>query len=164
MENTCCGYLQFPEQWFDNEPENEHVRTFSLWGNLNLQQLKDESSLSQIRTFWLSRIQSIYGNSFSDSLLLNFYDTKTNPRRIHPFAHIYISWVNKVFEFLHGETDHAPVCVMKRLVLPSQYLICYKNGLPLEMKDLLEYKYYDGYPSLVRIQRWWRYRKLPPKN
>lgn len=151
MEIT--GYLQMPVQWFDNEEANEEVRTFTVHH-------KDGKMVSnpQLRDFWLSRIQPVYANVSKE--LVHYYDTKTNPRRIHPFAVVYHDWCEKLGDHIRNPwRTSAPVCVMKRCIIPISLCLNFREGLPATMEPLLQYSYHDALPALVTLQCWWRYIK-----
>jgi len=145
-----AGYLQMPVQWFDNEEVTNEVRTFTVYH-------KDGKIISNptLRDFWLSRIQPVYANVSKD--LVDYYDLKTNPRRIHPFAVVYHDWCERLGDYIRNPLmTPAPVCVMKRCIIPISLCLNFRQGLPTDMEPRLHYSYHDALPALVTLQCWWR--------
>lgn len=148
-----AGYLQMPIQWFDNEELTNEVRTFTVYHNDG-----KVAPHPDLRDFWLSRIVPVYATNRDH--LVHYHDTKSNPRRVHPFAVVYHEWCELVYEHaLNPLTTSVPVCVMKRCVLPASLSLNFRKGLPVDMEPFLDYSRHDGLPALVSIQCWWRGRK-----
>ena len=147
----CVGYLQMPVQWFDTDPLSNDVRTFFVYATDG--QLEP---IPELRQLWLSCIQPVYANP-SDSLLIHYYDTKSNPRRVHPFAVVYWEWCNKVYDYMDNpHLQQKPVCVLKRCVLPGKYSFRFREDLPPSMEYWINYSHHDGLPSLMKLQSWCR--------
>ena len=148
-----AGYIQMPVQWFDNEEVTNEVQTFTVYHN-------DGKIISNpaLRNFWLSRIQPVY--AVNSTTLLQYYDTKSNPRRVHPFAVLFHEWYELVYKHARDPSKTlAPVCVMRRCVLPASLCLNFREGLPVDMEPFLDYSRHDALPALVSLQCWWRGRK-----
>ena len=155
---VVAGYLQMPEQWFEEDVHSTTVRSFTVYrrGDMLIPP-------TLLRGFWLECIQPTYANHEGTPLelqsLFNIYDTKSNPRRVHPFAHAYAEWVARVYTHVDDPlSEPAPVLTLKRLlrVLPSK--VDFRKPVPEEDPSLqeLEYSFHDGLPSLLKIQAWCR--------
>ena len=144
-----AGFIRLPVQWFDDEQESYETRDFTLYCHEDGSFIKNYS----LRSFWLSKIQPIYINSMTSPQLHDTYDIKSNPRRIHPFAHQYVHWIERVM--LHVQTKGRmppPLCIMKRCVLPAS--LRYRYRYVEQNTHYIEYE--DCLPVLVRLQTWCR--------
>jgi hypothetical protein len=152
-----AGYIRIPVQWFEKEPDTKEVRSFTVYRSHD-----DVIPHPTLRAFWLSRIIPVYANHDGSPLeeqpMVSWFDTKTNPRRVHPFAHVYISWAERVMMHVHTGKGNAPVCILKRRVL-RQASYCPLRGSLWEesqVEEEYEYESYDGLPALFRLQAWCR--------
>lgn len=157
MEQQVAGYLQMPERWFEIDSPSDRVRSFTVY--------RKEGTLvphPDLRRFWMSCILPVYqNNKRGDPItqpLVHYYDTKSNPRRVHPFAVAYHEWCDKVYAGLSNPLATAPVCILKKCILPTSLFFNFREGLPDHMEPLLQYDYHDGLPALVRLQAWGRGR------
>lgn len=147
----CAGYVKIPVQWFDADAPSNEVKAFTLYR-------KDGGELMpnpDLRNFWVDRIQPVYcnhkGRDPATMPLIQHYDTKSNPRRIHPYAYVYHEWCQRVHR------KEVPLCILKPCVLPISACSNYREGLASSMDYLYEYSMHDGRPALIRLQSWWRY-------
>lgn len=156
-----------PAQWFDTDAETDEVRSFTVYRDEDGKVLPHP----ELRDFWVACIKPVYANNKGrDPVtmpLLHYYDTKSNPRRIHPFAVVYYEWCEKVYQGLN------PVCLMRPCVLPVSLCFNYREGLPDHLIRFQEYSTHDGLPRLIRLQSWWRRmlaveearrRRMDPEN
>lgn len=169
-----CGFLRAHLPWFE---DNTDTMTRSEFSNFWIRDSQDSPSQTKdftlyydtntmkmeysedFRTFWVKGIQPVYPNGNLPPHLIGFYDMKSNPRRIHPYAHVISAWYDRVIQFLNGEEQYPPVCVLKKALLPLHLCFSYRQ---LEKKTdpvpFCQYKYqdHDALLFLIRIQVWWR--------
>ena len=158
MIKQVAGYLQMPEQWFEEDAHSTNVRSFTVY--------RQGDTLvypTELRVFWLDRIEPVYANFQGTPLeqqsLFDIYDTKSNPRRVHPFAHAYAEWVERVYAHVdHPLSEPAPMLTLKRFLWKLPSVLEFRKPFSTVDDDavVFDYSLYDGLSSLVKIQAWWR--------
>ena len=136
-----CSQVSIPTQWFEtgmDTPDEMERRTFTLYADRQTGKFIVDSA-SKLREFWIRCIQPIYYTSnIFDNHIVHYKDTKSNPRRIHPFAIAFISWYNStllyIMEYIGGKKKRPiPVLICGSLVLPRE---CIRNFRRMERGDI----------------------------
>lgn len=150
--NTICGYIVITSEWFDDDCIDPDVKSFwikSKDGNV----IYDKS----LRRAWELAIQPQYVNRNSSSIF-SYFDLKSNPRRVHPFATTFEDWFcREIYSYLNGTQKMLPVLILRpcRICLVGYW----RNGLDSDMllkarKCVIRTS--SVHTAAKRIQVWWR--------
>jgi len=148
------GILDFPSHWFeDDDGENKTTRHFFYMDENGT--IRDQNG--HFRKKWLQVVRPVYNVPFSSnhdrdhSCFINWFDLKTNPRRIHPFCTLIVKWVQRL-EHHHKTRSYPPLLILR----PCSLLQPYHWRRVSERYGFSSCSFVYGYFSLCKLQKWWR--------
>ena len=135
--NFICGQISMPTQWFEMDAMER--RTFTLYCDKKTETFSVDSA-TRLREFWIRCIRPTYYSPSSPNFIVHRFDTKSNPRRIHPFVRAFIDWYESVLLYIKKyvetttttPTRHIPVLICGSLVFPQE---CTRNFRKIERED-----------------------------
>jgi hypothetical protein len=109
VDKTVCGFIRFTNQWFDSDAYEEKTKAFYVYAMANGGQLVSEG----LYNHWKSAVQPKYKSRFPETLI-GLQDTKSNPRREHPFCRGYMVFLDGCQWYKRGQLDMMPIVIMDK--------------------------------------------------
>lgn len=153
--STVCGYLVITNLWFDDDDGDPETRSFWL-------QAKDGEVVydKSIREAWEKAICPQYVNMNYTSMF-SYFDLKTNPRRIHPFATVFEDWFcREIYSYINGTQKVIPVLILRpcRVSLVGHWRHGLSSSMLLEARKHVT-RSHAAFLAAKTIQVWWHKRK-----
>lgn len=155
--SIVAGYIILNSKWFE-EDDDFHNSTFHI---IYTDESKNIINHDGFRDAWIRAMRPVYGRRSRD--LIHYFDTKSNYRRLHPFASAIQKWYSRVLYYIK---NYYPNCRLK-----PPFLVLLHSSMRIEgyWRTFNDSKYwieiynkgvYYGYKYVKKIQRWYRRIRL----